>query len=260
MSARLTRWIVAVKTLGLREVLAFVLRRLLETLRLTRGFYRMKPSYADFPVWGRARTSDLDVFSQIFLHREYRCLDALTDVDTVIDCGANVGYSSAYLLSRFPNSTVVAVEPDSGNFEALQKNLEPYGNRVRVVHSGVWSETVGLVMNEAEFGDGREWARQVRPAREGEAVAMEAVDVASLIDLLGTERVSILKIDIEGAEFEVFSSPGWRSWMDRVDTVVIEVHGEDAYEVTMAAFEESGFETVWCDELIVAQRPTLVVS
>jgi FkbM family methyltransferase len=260
MTAKLTRWSVAVKTLGPREVLAFLLRRLLETLRLTRGIYQMKPTYADFPVWVRSRTSDLDVFAQIFLHREYRCLDTLTDVDTVIDCGANVGYASAYFLSRFPNSTVVAVEPDSGNFAALRKNLEPYGDRVRAVQSGVWSESVGLVMSEAEFRDGREWARQVRPAREGERAAMNAVDIQSLIDLFDEQRVSILKIDIEGAEFEVFSSPAWRDWMDRVDTVVIEVHGEDAYQVTMAAFKESGFETVWCDELIVAQRPTLVVS
>lgn len=248
----------AVKTLGPREVLAFLLRRLLETLGLTRGLYQMKPSHADFPVWGRARTSDLDVFSQIFLHREYRCLDTLTNIETVIDCGANVGYSSAYFLSRFPNSTVIAVEPDSENFQALQQNLKPYGSRVHAIQSGVWSETVGLVMNEVESGDGREWARQVRPAREGEVSVMDAVDIQSLIDLTGKDRVSILKIDIEGAEFEVFSSPAWRDWMDRVDSVVVEVHSEDAYQVTMAALDESGFETAWCDELIVAQRPTIV--
>ena len=116
----------------------------------------------------RSGTSDLDVFSQIFLHREYRCLDALGDVDTVIDCGANVGYASIYFLSRFPNSIVVAVEPDPGNFAALQANLVPYGSRARAVHSGVWSESVGLVMNDVEYRDGREWARQVRPARAGE--------------------------------------------------------------------------------------------
>ena len=85
---------------------------------------------------------------------------------------------------------------------------------------------------------------------------MTAVDVQSLIESCGTERISILKIDIEGAEFEVFSSPAWRNWLGRVDTVVIEVHSVDALEVTMAAFTESGFETTWCDELILAQRPS----
>jgi hypothetical protein len=94
----------------------------------------------------------------------------------------------------------------------------------------------------------------------GETAVMDAVDIQSLIELCGKQRISILKVDIEGAEFEVFSSPAWRHWMDRVDNVVIEVHGQDAYQVTMAAFKESGFETAWCDELIVAQRPARVVS
>ena len=42
----------------------------------------------------RRGSSDLDVFDQIFIQNEYGCLDDLTDVRFVIDCGANVGYSS----------------------------------------------------------------------------------------------------------------------------------------------------------------------
>jgi FkbM family methyltransferase len=257
MNDRMKRWTLAFKTLGPAEVFTFLLRRLMETLRLTRGQYQMKATYAHFPVWCRSHSSDIDVFSQIFVHREYRCLDASMDVGVVIDCGANVGYSSAYFLSKFPNCTVIAVEPDPGNFTVLERNLAPYGNRVRAVPSGVWSETIGLVMDETVFRDGREWARRVRPALADETVAMEAVDIQSLIDSSGSERISILKIDIEGAEYEVFSSPRWRDWIDLVDTVVIEVHSEDAYRATMAAFDEAQFETTWSDELIVARRPRM---
>jgi FkbM family methyltransferase len=241
--------------LGPIEVLGFVRRRFIERLHLSRRhWYRMHPSGAAHPVWGRSGTSDLDVYAQIFLHREYRVLDDLADVDVVIDCGANVGYSSAYFLTRFPNCTVIAVEPDSDNFATLQTNLHPYGSRVRAVHSAVWSDSVGLVMNESGFRDGREWARQVRPARSGEQPMMQAVEIQSLIDMCGADRISILKMDIEGAELEVFSSPTWRKWIDRVDTIAIEIHTEEAYHVTMAAFEEAGFETAWSDELVVAQR------
>jgi FkbM family methyltransferase len=252
---RLYRWTLALKTLGPAEVGSFLVRRLRETLRLTRGQYEMKTRNAQFPVLCRSQSSDLNVFSQIFVHREYRCLDDLTNVGVVIDCGANVGYSSAYFLSRFPGSTVIAIEPDAENFDALEKNLAPYGDRVRAVRSGVWSDTVGLVMNEATFRDGREWTRRVRPALPGEVADMEAVDLRSLIDTCDGKRISILKVDIEGAEYEVFASPGWRSWIDRVDRLVIEVHTEDAYRVTMAALEEAGFETSWSDELIVGRRP-----
>ena len=72
---------------------------------------------------------------------------------------------------------------------------------------------------------------------------MEAIDIQSLVDSCGGEPISILKIDIEGAEYEVFSSPGWRRWIDRVETLVIEVHGEDAYRATMAAFVVGGIRS-----------------
>jgi FkbM family methyltransferase len=253
---RLHRWTLALKTLGPAEVGSFLVRRLRETLRLTRGQYELKTRNAKFPLFCRSQSSDLSVFSQVFVHREYRCLDDLTNVGVVIDCGANVGYSSAYFLSKFPGSTVIAIEPDPGNFGALEKNLAPYGDRVRALRSGVWPYTTGLVMSEAAFRDGREWARQVRPALPGEVAQMEAVDLRSVIDGCDGKRISILKVDIEGAEYEIFKSPGWRGWIDRVDRLVIEVHSEDAYRVTMAALEEAGFEISRSDELIVGRRPT----
>ena len=43
------------------------------------------------PVEIRPGTSDKLVFHQIFVDREYRCLDHLTNIDTILDCGANVG-------------------------------------------------------------------------------------------------------------------------------------------------------------------------
>ena len=255
MKERLERWSVALKTLPVAEVVVFLLRRLMEALRLTRGQYQMKSTDARFPLWCRAGSSDLAVFSQIFVHREYRCLDSLTEVGVVIDCGDECRVLVGVLFCRVPNCTVIAVEPDPGNFAALKRNLEPYGDRVRAIQSGIWGEQIGLVMNEAVFRDGREWARQVRPALAGEMATMEAIDIGSLVESCGGERTSILKIDIEGAEYEVFSSPGWRRWIDRVDTLVIEVHGPDAYRATIAVFEEAGFDFQWWDELIVARRP-----
>jgi len=69
----------------------------------------------------RRGTSDLSAFNQIFVQREYACLDDLVGVDLIVDCGAYVGYSSAYFLTQFPNSNIVAIEPDPENFSLLKK-------------------------------------------------------------------------------------------------------------------------------------------
>ena len=70
--------------------------------------YTLKSRHALHPLQCRSRTTDSAVFWQVFIGLEYECLDDVADVGLVIDCGANVGYSSAYFLSRFPRCTVVA--------------------------------------------------------------------------------------------------------------------------------------------------------
>ena len=202
----------------------------------------------------RAGTSDAHVFSQIYVEREYRCLDDVPTADLVVDCGANVGYASSYFLSRYPTARVVSVEPEPGNYATLVRNVEPYGDRSTTIQAGVWSSSVGLVVEEAEPGQGREWAVTVREARDDEAPSVMAVDLATILRDSGAERISILKVDIEGSEAEVFSRHT-DGWIDRVDNLVVELHGDRCREVVLAAMEGRGFEVSECDELTVFKRP-----
>jgi len=163
------------------------------------------------------------VFDQIFIEREYSCLDDLSDVDLVIDCGANVGYSSAYFLTRFPKCKVICVEPDSSNFKLLQKNLAPYKDRITLMKSGLWSHNTGLKISAESRRVGNEWAVQVRECKPGEAPEIQAIDIGTILRESGQNKISILKIDIEGAEAVVFAK-NYESWLSRVDNMVIELH------------------------------------
>jgi FkbM family methyltransferase len=201
----------------------------------------------------RPSTTDLNVYYQIFFHREYRCLDDAKDVELIVDCGANVGYSAAYFLSRFPQAKLIAVEPDPQNFSVLLDNLAPYGNRVHAVSAAVWSHPVGLVMSEARMGPRSEWARQVRPAKAGETPAIVATDVGTLLRESGFDRISILKIDIEGSESAVFSA-NYEPWIDKVDCLVIELHGERCRSVFFNAISAQDFSISQCEELTICRR------
>jgi FkbM family methyltransferase len=64
-------------------------------------------------------------------------LDHIESPRLIVDCGANVGYSSAYFLSKFPTSTVIAAEPDSGNFDLLLQNLSD-GDRFMAIKAVAW--------------------------------------------------------------------------------------------------------------------------
>jgi FkbM family methyltransferase len=201
-------------------------------------------------VMCRAQTSDLGVFRQIFIDREYRCLDDVREPGLIIDCGANVGYASAYFLGHFPRAQLIAVEPDAGNFAVLRNNLAPYSNRATLIQSGVWSTETGLMMSEEPFADGREWSYTVRPSMSGEVPVMQAVDIGSLLRNSGFDRIAILKIDIEGAEREVFRT-NYQSWIGKVDRLVIELHGPDCEAALLRALECCPVEVSRCDELTV---------
>ena len=89
----------------------------------------LKVKGVDHPLRMRTgKSSDRGVLRQIFTNREYESVQ-LTNPLTIIDLGANVGYSSAYFLSRYAEAKVISIEPDPSNFRLLQQNLAPYATR-----------------------------------------------------------------------------------------------------------------------------------
>ena len=209
--------------------------------------------YSAYPLLGRENSSDIHSFHQIFIAREYSCLDDLTDPQFILDCGGYVGYASAYFLSRFPNCRMITVEADLANFGVLQRNLAPFGDRVRTIRAAVWSHPAALKMSEATKAPGREWGRQVRECRDGEAAELPATDVGTLFRESGYSSISVLKVDIEGAEKVVFG-PGSESWIDKVENIVIELHGKECAEAFHRAIAGQPFQISQCGELTVCKR------
>lgn len=221
--------------------------------------YRLWSHEVPHPLWCRPNSSDRDVFNQVFLAKEYGCLHPDPRPVLIVDCGANVGHTSAFLLSRFPQATVIAIEPDPANCALLRRNLGPYGERVRIVASAVWSGAVGLLPSETPFGDGREWARQVREALPHELPAMIGVEMGALLKQSGFDRIAILKVDIEGAEKQLFG-PGVEAWIDRVDQIAVELHDTEAIAIFETAIAGRGFVTSRFGELTMGYRPTTARS
>ena len=252
--ARLLDYKVAVSNLGVLPALLYKFQKVRSRFLKKGEPLLLLSKYSDHPLWARAKTSDTDAFGQIFVAREYRCIDEVREASLVIDCGANVGYASAYFLSRFPNAYVIAVEPNKENFELLSKNLAPFKGRYRAICSAVWSKNVGLVLSEVPFGDGREWSCTVREVRRGEEPEMMACSVGTLLRESGFERIGVLKIDIEGAEVELFGSDEHKEWLPYVDNLLIELHGSQCESIFRSAISREGFELSRCDELTVGKR------
>ena len=100
-----------------------------------------------------------------------------------------------------------------------------------VARKAVWSHA-GLVGVQLAEGDHRyDCVRMTEDVARAQRTA-EAVTMQEVIEASGFPRIDLLKIDIEGAEVELFK--GDTEWLSRVGAIAIEFHGESR--------RESGFD------------------
>ena len=210
---------------------------------------------AEFPVLMRPDTTDRKVLTQIFVLDEYGPID-LPGPRLILDLGANVGYSSAYFLSKYPTASVLAIEPDPDNYKICCQNMRPFGRRANVIHGAVWSVSTNLALEISTSANGGSWATQVKPLLDADAVAksdsVKGYDMATLVDLCNSAEIDLLKIDIEGSERELFSR-NTESWLPRVRNLCIELHGADCEAVFFRTLKNYSYVLSRSGELTVCR-------
>ncbi len=223
---RVDRWIHYMRRFGLRGARA-THRRIHEAGAIREIAVPGLPH----PVAIRPGTADASTFEKIFVWNDYD-LDYPGGVKTVIDAGANIGLSAVFFTTRFPEATVVAVEPQEENFRLLVRNTAHYPN-VIPLRAALWSEDTTLGLSNP---DDRVDSYQYSPDASQEEV--DALALPSVLSRFGWSRIDVLKIDIEGAETAVFTDNP--EWVDRVGMYIIELHSPEARQ----AFTEatSGLE------------------
>ena len=98
----------------------------------------------------------------------------------------------------------------------------------RAIQAALWDHTVQLTISNPN-AESYEFQVRELPDREHETnvsaipVQIQALTIPELVQLSGFKRIGILKIDIEGAEKELFSS-GFEDWLGLVDLLIIELH------------------------------------
>lgn len=178
----------------------------------------------------RYNSSDYKVFQQVFFHEEYKPLLDVVDlngieVKNIIDAGANIGLSTNYFLQRFPNSSVMCIEPDKNNFETLEHNVRQRKDKVRLYNKALWFRNELLYLTD-QFRDGEEWSRSISTEKQNSLSGVAAITVDELIRENSLETIDLFKIDIEGAEFELYNPSANLDYLNKTKVIAIEVHKE----------------------------------
>lgn len=138
---------------------------------------------------------------------------------TVIDAGANVGMFSIHCS---PVSKVVyAIEPTPSHFKMLKKITEKFNNIVPI-NCALWKENNSL--NFYEIGNNSTANSAVLSGGANKVITVEGKTLKKIVDENNISHIDLLKIDIEGAEFEILSEEFLEYCSNIVDNMFIEVH------------------------------------
>lgn len=204
------------------------------------------------PIRLRAGTSDPAVFAQVFGDRQAD-FPVVGDPAVIVDAGANIGLTAIVFANRFPSARIYALEIDRENFALLEENTHWYPN-IQPLRMGLWSRKARIQI--ANPG-GDSWAFQAVEALSLDQSTIEAIGVEDILSDFSHARIDLLKIDIEGGEYEVFRN-GVEGWIDRVGMLAVELHDRirpGCKEVTRRALAPHCFdESAWSEYLLFRRR------
>ena len=185
---------------------------------------------------------------EIFIDEIYE--QQLPEQAFILDCGAHIGLSVIYLKSICPSAKIICFEPDQTNYKNLQKNILSHNLKDVVANNeAVWIENTEL--NFIQQGD-------MSSKLGGDGANSVKVKAVRLKDFLN-QKIDFLKLDIEGAEYQVLKDI--RQNLQYVQKMFVEYHGnfnQNSQLLEILNFiSEAGFHFYIQEAFPVHTRPFL---
>lgn len=214
----------------------------------------------------------------------------LDDGAVVFDVGANIGLFTLFARRKCPTAQIYSFEPLPPNFELLQANVTRHEANAQLFNYGLFGnstsasftfypEAAGLSGRTANSAGDKQDTKAIvtdwihKAAREneqdllpqsqldelldeyllGETYSCQVKTLSEVIRELGIERIDLLKIDVEGSEFDVLSGLEEEDW-PLIKQIAIEVHSRSILKRITSLLEAHGFEFVVDDSMVVNEN------
>ena len=193
-----------------------------------KGHHLRSIKWNDREVYYRTSTSDMTLIYEILLKSKYKSEYFFPEEiapKVIFDIGGNIGVTSVYLASIFPDALIYVFEPLKDNFEILQKNAQNYSN-IKAFNFGLGSQNgsfkVYLSDDSENFG-----GVSFFPEPYAEC---EVRNINDVISEYGIGSIELIKIDTEGAEFDILSSIS-DEIIRKTSWITGELHGNRDFEL-----------------------------
>jgi FkbM family methyltransferase len=248
----LARWVdysYVIRNMGVGNFLH--LRRLLLPLQAaSSGPVHVRVGGIRYPILVRPGTTDALELIHTCVREVYGKSLPPGEVRLIVDAGANIGTTTVWYLNRFPEATVIAIEPDENNFRLLAENCRPYGSRVILIQAAIWPRD-GEILRI--IGSDNANSISVAAGSANGADGCPSISMNHLLELTPLRTVDIFKCDIEGAELDLFAH-GADRWLPSVRNIAIEIHSPECGQAVFSATARLGFSQMRYREIYVLQR------
>jgi FkbM family methyltransferase len=195
-----------------------------------------------------------------------------TEKPVIIDIGAHTGESVDFFSKIFPNAKIYSVEPDPESYQKLVNNV---ASNVTTFNAAVGSSNKTLSFYQYD----KSHLNSLYPINKdsqdslgyAESCIEKKIDVScitldSLVDKLDLTdiKIDLLKIDVQGAELDIFSSG--QNALKKINNITLELnlfdfyekknnflsletllHGFELYAITKLSQNPKNFRTDWVE-------------
>ena len=174
-------------------------------------------------------------FKELFVDELYKFQ---TDSEELIiyDCGANIGMSCLYFKKLYPKAKIKAFEADPKIAKVLKNNLEKNSvlDGIEIINSAVWIDEDGIEFSSEGADGGSIYGND-------NTIKVSSIRLKDFLEK--EEKIDMLKIDIEGAEYEVLKD--CKDNLSNVENLFVEYHSwnnsNQKLSEILEIFEKNGF-------------------
>lgn len=183
---------------------------------------------------------DESIVNEVFKFREYRGVQEIVQnaTEPIVDVGAHAGYFSLWTTVQNPKIKIYALEPVGENFDLLKQNLaENNFKNIKVENVALTRETgeINIFLSEDSHN------HSLLPISD-QVQKTKGVSLMDFIKKNKIKNISLLKIDIEGGEYEIFENLNNETF-GKIENIFLEYHQSENrnFKVIENILRENGF-------------------
>ena len=137
----------------------------------------------------------------------------------IVDAGSNTGFASLFFKLKYPKAKIVTLEIEAENVKMIGKNLKNFKD-IDIIQKGLFNKKAFFRIEDPYQATNSFVIKEVSP---NENYDIESITIDEILMSKNIETIDVLKIDIEGAEKDLFEK-NYENWLPKVKIIMVETH------------------------------------